>query len=97
VIVDFRNEGTEDAYNGKDTRLARKTCPREIWKVAQRKLDMIDAAVTLTDLKAPPSNQLEKLKKERVGQHGIRINDQYRVCFVWTARGAEDVEITDYH
>lgn len=97
MIVDFRNEGTVDVYNGKDTRIARKTCPREIWKVAQRKLDMIDAAVTLTDLKAPPSNQLEKLKKDRVGQHGIRINDQYRVCFVWTARGAEDVEITDYH
>ncbi|HVS60607.1 MAG TPA: type II toxin-antitoxin system RelE/ParE family toxin [Gemmatimonadaceae bacterium] len=55
------------------------------------------AAAVLTDLRVPPGNELKKLKRDRAGQQSIRINDQYRVCFVWTAKGAEDVEITDYH
>ena len=65
--------------------------------VAIRKLDMIDAAVTLKDLLAPPGNRLEALKGDRNGQHSIRINDQWRVCFVWTAEGPSQVEIIDYH
>jgi proteic killer suppression protein len=97
VIASFKDKGTEDVFNNEDTRAARKTCPREIWKVAQRKLAMIEAAAVLTDLRVPPGNELKKLKEDRAGQQSIRINDQSRVCFVWTAKGAEDVEITDYH
>jgi proteic killer suppression protein len=97
VIVSFRDKGTEDVYNGEDTRNARRTCPREIWRVAFRKLDMIKSAAVLSDLRTPPRNRLEKLSGNRVGQHSIRINDQYRICFMWGEQGAEDVEITDYH
>lgn len=65
--------------------------------VAMRKLDALRAAVRLDDLRAPPGNRLEALSGDRTGQHSIRINDQWRVCFRWTDAGAEDVEITDYH
>lgn len=65
--------------------------------VARRKLRQIEIAANLKDLRIPPGNRLEALKGERAGQHSIRINDQYRVCFRWTAAGAEDVEIVDYH
>lgn len=97
MIAGFRDKGTEDVFNNEDTRAARKTCPREIWNVAQRKLAMIEAAALLSDLRVPRGNELEKLKRDRAGQHSIRINDQYRICFAWTDTGAEDVEITDYH
>jgi len=96
VILSFKDQGTEDVYNGDDTKPARKACPQEIWKVARRKLDMVDKAEDLRDLKSP-GNQLEKLTDDRLGQHGIRINRKYRVCFVWTDQGTENVEITDYH
>jgi len=65
--------------------------------VAQRKLDQLNAAVSLRSLGVPPGNRLEALKGDRVGQHSIRINDQFRVCFVWTDPGPAQVEITDYH
>jgi len=97
VIVSFRDKGTEDVYNGENTKAARRTCPSAIWGVTRRKFDMIDAAAKLSDLRAPRNNKLEKLSKDRIGQHGIRINDQYRICFVWSEQGAEDVEVTDYH
>ena len=97
MIVSFRDKGTEDVYNGEDTKIARRTCPREIWRVAFRKLDMIEGAPVLSDLRTPRNNRLEKLSGNKVGQHSIRINDQYRICFVWGEQGAEDVEITDYH
>lgn len=84
-------------YNGEDTKAARRTCQREIWRVAFRKLDMIEGARLLSDLGSPRNNRLAKLSGNRVGQHSIRINDQYRICFVWGEQGAEDVEITDYH
>ncbi len=96
MILSFKDQGTEDVYNGENTRLARKTCPQEIWKVARRKLDIVDKAEDLRDLRSPGS-QLEKLTDDRSGQHGIRINKKYRVCFVWTEKGAQNVEITDYH
>jgi proteic killer suppression protein len=70
---------------------------RPIAKVARRKLDMIDYAAALTDLRVPPGNRLEALKGDRRGQYSIRINDQWRVCFVWRGGGAEEVEIVDYH
>jgi len=97
MIVSFRNEGTEDVFNQKQTRNARRTCPETLWKVARRKLGYMDAAIQLSDLRMPPGNQLEAMKGDRRGQHSIRINDQYRVCFVWTEHGAEHVEIVDYH
>jgi len=65
--------------------------------LAERKLQMLDSAVTLEFLKSPPGNRLEPLGGDRAGQHSIRINDQWRVCFVWTAEGPKDVEIVDYH
>lgn len=65
--------------------------------VAMRKIDALRAATTLDDLRVPPGNRLEALSGNRSGQHSIRINDQWRICFRWTDRGAEDVEITDYH
>ena len=64
---------------------------------AQRKLAILDAAVSLQDLRVPPGNRLEKLTGEREGQHSIRINDQWRICFAWSDGDAHDVEITDYH
>ena len=97
MIASFKDKGTEDVFDNEDTKAARKTCPREIWKVAQRKLAMTEAAAMIADLRVTPGNALEKLKRDRAGQQSIRINDQYRICFVWTDKGAEGVEITDYH
>ena len=97
VIESFKNAGTEDIFNGRNSREARNICPRNLWRIAFRKLDQIDSAITLTDLQMPPGNRLEALKGERRGQHSIRINNQYRICFKWTDAGAEDVEIVDYH
>lgn len=97
MIQSFRTQGTEDIFNGVRSKAARKTCPQSIWSVAMRKLSVIDYAAQLSDLASPPGNQLEPLKGDRKGQHSIRINQQYRVCFVWTGDGAKDVEITDYH
>jgi proteic killer suppression protein len=76
-----------------------KRVPRfvSILRVATRKLEMLDAAKAVSDLKAPPANRLEALKGERKGQYSIRINDQWRVCFIWTDAGPEQVEIVDYH
>lgn len=68
-----------------------------IESVARRKLDQLNAATDLRFLRVPPGNRLEALKGDRAGQHSIRINDQFRLCFVWTAQGAESVEIVDYH
>jgi toxin HigB-1 len=68
-----------------------------IESVARRKLDQLDAAHVLLDLASPPGNRLEALERDRKGQHSIRINDQWRVCFVWTAQGPTNVEIVDYH
>jgi toxin HigB-1 len=97
VIVTFRDEGTEDVFDGRNTKKARKACPQKLWRVAFRKLDQINQAVELNDLRVPPGNRLEEVEGERKGQYSIRINDQYRVCFTWTERGAERVEIVDYH
>lgn len=68
-----------------------------IESVARRKLDQLDAAGTLRDMAAPPGNRLEALRGNRAGEHSIRINDQWRVCFIWTDQGPKDVEIVDYH
>lgn len=97
MIVSFKNQGTEDIFNGKNSQAARKTCPVSIWKIATRKLDQLNAAISLNDLRIPPSNRLETLEGDRRGQHSIRINNQYRICFIWNSAGANQVEIIDYH
>lgn len=97
MIRVFRDAGTEDVFNGVDSRRARRTCPSAVWAVARRKLDQLDATVSLGALRVPPGNQLEALKKDRRGQHSIRINGQFRICFVWTPTGPDAVEIVDYH
>jgi len=97
VIRSFKNTGTEDVFNGKDTKAARKTCPQLLWKKAAQKLDQLDSISSLDELNVPPGNRLEALKGERKGQHSIRINNQYRICFTWTKDGPDMVEIIDYH
>ncbi|MBM4257961.1 MAG: plasmid maintenance system killer protein [Deltaproteobacteria bacterium] len=97
MIVSFATQGTEDIFNRKATKAARQTCPVALWRVAQRKLDQLNAAVSLLSLRIPPANNLEALVSDREGQHSICINVQYRVCFVWTSAGPASVEIVDYH
>ena len=97
VIQSFRNQGTEDVYDGNDTRAARRICPQVVWNVAARRLTALDNAENLQDLRQPPGNHLEALQGDPHGQHSIRINDQFRICFRWTEEGPEDVEIVDYH
>lgn len=97
MIRSFRTSGTEDIFNGENTRAARQTCPEPLWKVAFRKLDQLDSVTSLDDLRAPPGNQLEALSGDRKGQYSIRINRQYRVCFTWTELGPGELEIVDYH
>ncbi len=96
MIRSFRDAGTEYIFNGSETKRARRICPAPVWNVARRKLELLDS-LALRDLRVPPANQMEALKKNRAGQHSIRVNDQYRVCFVWTDLGPADVEIVDYH
>ncbi len=97
MIRDFARQGTEDIFEGNNTRSARRPCPQSLWRVAVRKLDQLDSATVLTDLNVPPGNRLEALSGDRAGHHSIRVNDQYRVCFRWTESGAEKVEMTDYY
>ncbi len=97
MINDFYDKGTEDIYNGRNTKQARKTLPVKLWRIAYRKFYFLNHAVTLEELKSPPSNHLEMLGGDRKGQFSIRINKQYRVCFIWTDEGPTKVEITDYH
>lgn len=97
MIKSFRDKGTEDIFDRKNTREARQACPQQIWRVAQRKLDQLNGVASLDSLKIPPGNFLEALKDDRKGQHSIRVNEQFRVCFEWTDEGVEHVEITDYH
>ena len=92
MIRSFKDRRTEALY-----RDGTPAAFRAIKAVALRKLDMLDAATRLSDLRAPPGNRLEALRGDRRGQHSIRINDQWRICFVWRDGGAEMVEIVDYH
>jgi len=97
VIRSFKDQGAEDIFYGSNTKEARRSCPPNLWPVALRKLDQLDSAESLADLRVPPGNRLEALSGDRKGQHSIRINDQYRICFVWTEDEPDDVEIVDYH
>lgn len=91
-IQSFRCEATESLYNGRRVKRF-----ENFESVAMRKLAMLDAAKALGELRIPPANRLEALKGDRAGQHSIRINDQFRVCFIWTDAGPTQVEICDYH
>ena len=97
MIVSFRDQATEDIFNGFNSKLARKACPRTLWRVAARKLDQLDSVLLLEELKIPPGNRLENLSGDRKGECSIRINEQYRICFMWGETGPYNVEITDYH
>lgn len=97
MIRSFRDAGTRDVFLGRRSKAATKACPPDLWKVALRKLDQLNQAHGLRDLKAPPGNRLELLRAGRAGQYSVRINDQFRLCFRWTPAGPEDVEIVDYH
>jgi proteic killer suppression protein len=93
MIQSFKCKDTEKIFN----RTFSKKFPNDIQRVALRKLRMLNRATILNDLKVPPSNRLEPLKGKRKGQHSIRINEQWRVCFKWRKGDAFDVEIVDYH
>lgn len=97
MIRSFRAAGTEDVFNGRNTRAARRVCPRDLQGVAARKLDQLDSVERLDELRLPPGNHLEALWADRKGQHSIRINERYRICFRWTDLGPSEVEIVDYH
>lgn len=92
MIQSIRCRDTEELWLSGNSRRF-----NNIASVARRKLDMLNAAANLADLRVPPANRLEALQGDRAGQHSIRVNDQWRVCFVWTPAGPENVEIVDYH
>ena len=96
MIQGFDSRATQDIFNGISSKDSRRI-PQTIWSVARRKMDMVNAARQLMDLKAPPANRLEALKGDRRGFHSIRINDQFRVVFRWVDGNAHDVDIVDYH
>jgi toxin HigB-1 len=92
VIRSFKDRKTEDFFSGRNVRQF-----ADFKKVVERKLVMLDSAARLGDLAAVPGNRLEKLSGDRAGQYSIRINDQWRICFIWQDDGPHDVEIVDYH
>jgi proteic killer suppression protein len=93
MIASFRDDETATIWAGRRSR----RLPPDIQAVALRKLRLINNAKRLDDLRVPPGNRLESLKQDRQGQHSIRINDQWRICFVWRDNNAHEVEIVDYH
>jgi toxin HigB-1 len=93
VIRSFRGKGAEATWH---RRYVKKLSP-ELSRLAYNKLVLINAAETINDLRVPPGNRLEKLVGARAGQYSIRVNDQWRICFTWTAGGAGNVELVDYH
>ena len=93
MILSFNDAKTKAVFEGESP----KGFPADLISVARRKLRYLNAAATLGDLASPPANRLEALKGDRKGQHSIRVNDQFRVCFTWTKQGPASVEIVDYH
>jgi len=93
VIRSFKNTDTEKVWNREHVR----AFGPELQRAAQKKLRLLNADSELNSVRVPPGNRVEKLVGDRAGQHSIRINDQYRICFVWNDNGAEDVEIVVYH
>ncbi len=97
MIQSYANQATRDVYDGVRSKAASKVCSSNLWGIARRKLDQLNWAAALEDMRAPPGHHLEKLRGDRMGQRSTRINDQFRICFAWTDRGPVDVEIVDYH
>ena len=93
MIRSFRDKITEAVFDSESP----KGFPADLVKVARRKLRYLNAANDLSDLRSPPGNRLEALTGDRLGQHSIRVNDQFRICFIWTPEGPARVEIVDYH
>lgn len=96
MLQSFRDETTADLFRQRNTRAARRI-PRELWRVVQRKLKLLDAAARLDDMLIPAGNRLEALKGDQAGRHSIRVNDQYRVTFRWESGHAYEVSVEDYH
>ena len=97
MIVSFKNSATEDIFDGVNSKVARKALPQTLWRGASRKLDQLDSVQSLEEMAVPPGNQFGSLTGDRKDQYSIRINKQYRICFMWGSSGPYDVEITDYH
>lgn len=97
MIRTFKLTGVEDIFNGINSPIDRRICPQNLWKVAVRRLDLLDSVSALQELRIPPGNWLEALGDDRKGQYSIRINNQYCICFFWTEQGPDQVEIVDYH
>jgi len=87
MIESFKDQASEDLFNGVNSKAARKTCPQILWQVAARKLDQLDSVQSLEELKVPPGNWLESLSGDRNAEYSIRINEQYRICFMWGKSG----------
>ena len=96
MIQSFADKTTADIFQERNTRDARRI-PRELWRVVQRKLKMLDVAVRINDLESPPGNRLEALKGQMRGRYSIRVNEQYRVTFRWEDGHADEVAVEDYH
>ena len=97
MIISFKDQASEDIFNGVNSKAARKACPQTLWQVAARKLDQLDSVQSLDELRVPPGNRLENLSGNRETEYSIRINEQYRICFMWSQSDPCNVEITDYH
>jgi len=97
MIRSFGDEGTEDIYQGNNTKRARKKCPRELWSKARDLMDVLNYASELKDTERTPGARLHSLKGQRAEQHAVSINDQYRITFRWTDNGPEEVTVEDYH
>ena len=93
----FKSAGTEDIFDSIASQAARRCCPQSIWPVARRKLDQINRVREINELKVPPGNSFERLKGDRENQYSIRINQKYRICFIWEKCHAYEIEITDYY
>jgi proteic killer suppression protein len=96
MIQSFADDATADLFRERNTKAARRI-PKDLWRVAQRKVKMLDVAVRLEDLESPPGNRLEALRGDRRGRHSIRVNEQYRVTFRWENGHAFEVAVEDYH
>ena len=96
MIASFGDQATADLYHGRKTKKARRF-PSDIYSVAYRKLDMLNYAFKLEDLKVPPGNRLEALKGELKGYYSIRVNDKWRITFQWRNGAAHNIKLTDYH
>jgi proteic killer suppression protein len=97
MITSFKDQATENIFNGINSKAARKALPITLFRSARRKLDQLDSVQDIDERRVPPGNKLEALIGNRMGEYSIRINDQYRICFKWDKAEPFDVEITDYH